>query len=383
MVYHNLATLLRENGISYTPFDNAGISKTWMSKIIRDDSWPKKRAQRDVQAEIEHVLILEGVPENLLKDIWQKPESATPARRLNIKFVNNLLLGGPVMLQQDVLNWIGCYRDPFWNEIGGLDDLYPNAEHDRIMNIMLDAATNQKLLAVYGRVGSGKTIVQNRLLLHLDSEANYRVCEPRISEKTQLRPSTLVDAMIHDFLHKRGSLMDEKNRLEVPRKLEEKDRRLAQILFNNQYDGKNCLLIIDEAHDLPLETLKTIKRLYEIQHRFKKLLGIVLIGQPELADRFKDYRVREVSARVNLEEIKPVRIDAAEYLKFKIERAGGQFEQLFHPSAIIEIERKLADERTPLALNIMASKAIRRAYKLGQKPITGEIVDLAFRKEVA
>lgn len=381
MVYENLASVLKEYGVSYTPFHEAGISRSYMSRIINSDEWPKRKSRDLVEEIIKKVLTENDVPAGVISGIWQVPEKSQPAQRLNRRFVNKLLLGGPVMLQQEVLNKIGCYRDPFWNEIGGLDDLFPNPEHDRIMNIMLDAATNQKLLAMHGQVGAGKTIIQNRLLLHLDDQMNFRICEPRISEKAQLRPATLVDAMIHDFVHKRGSLSNDRNRLEVPRKLEEKDRRLANILFNNQNEGKNCVLIIDEAHDLPIETLKTIKRLYEIQHRFKKLLGIILIGQPELADRFNDYRVREVSARVNLEEIKPVRIQTGAYVQHKIERAGGQFDKLFDQSAIIEIERKLANERTPLALNIMASKALKRAYKLGQFPVTGEIVDLAFRKE--
>ncbi|XLM22759.1 AAA family ATPase, partial [Chromobacterium piscinae] len=87
--------------------------------------------------------------------------------------------------------------------------------------------------------------------------------------------------------------------------------------------GYRHCLVIDEAHSLPIPTLKHLKRFFELELGFKKLLSIILIGQPELKVKLseRDAAVREVVQRCEMVELAPLeggRLE--EYLKFKLER---------------------------------------------------------------
>jgi type II secretory pathway predicted ATPase ExeA len=83
--------------------------------------------------------------------------------------------------------------------------------------------------------------------------------------------------------------------------------------------------VIDEAHSLPIPTIKHLKRFFELELGFKKLLSIILIGQPELKAKLSERNqdVREVVQRCEMVELAPLdggRLD--EYLKFKFDRLG-------------------------------------------------------------
>lgn len=88
--------------------------------------------------------------------------------------------------------------------------------------------------------------------------------------------------------------------------------------------GNKHLLVIEEAHGLPLPTLKHLKRFRELEDGFRKLLGIVLIGQPELRMKLSETNpeVREVTQRIELVELQALDAELENYLNFKFARAG-------------------------------------------------------------
>ena len=371
-IYENLKNIIEQHSILYKAFLTAGIGKSQMSRIINHDQWPVKADRATLQADIEAVLATNGVSKQKLAKIWESP--------LAVKRTTHLLQGGPAVLEKHILEQVGLNRDPFWNEISGVEDVFDSKPHLYIFNKMYDAAQNAKFIGIHGPVGSGKTIVKNLLIERLQSEHNFLISEPLISEKSRLRPPSIADPMIQDFLYQFGSIQ-QSGKLSSPRSLEAKVRFLARILKNNQKLGRRCVIIIDEAHDIPIETIKSMKRFHEIQDGFKKLLGIILIGQPELHDIItRDYRIREVAARVDMVEIKPQAIDAGEYLSWKIQRAGGAVEKLFNEAALTEIRRKLNGSGSPLLINVIASHTIKKAYATNNLPATAEVVELAFKE---
>ena len=165
-------------------------------------------------------------------------------------------------------------------------------------------------------------------------------------------------------------------------------RQMHELLKNSALSGRKHLLIIEEAHGLPIPTLKHLKRFYELQEGFKKLLSIILIGQTELQTKLSEYNpeVREVVQRCEVVNIKPLDFKVEEYIKHKFARVDMDYTALFDASAFNEIIKRLrvASNRRgekqvrslcyPLAVNNLVSNALNLAARIGSPTVTGEII---------
>ncbi|HBU7864623.1 TPA: AAA family ATPase, partial [Escherichia coli] len=94
----------------------------------------------------------------------------------------------------------------------------------------------------------------------------------------------------------------------IKRSQDARFRQLHRVLKDSSQAGFSHVLVIEEAHSLPIPTLKHLKRFFELESGFKKLLSIVLIGQPELADKLseRNMEVREVVQRCEVVELLPL-----------------------------------------------------------------------------
>lgn len=371
---------LRDKGISYSRLAAAaGISKTAINDLINHNRWPDAVPQADLKKRVETWLTSQGVSTSAYK-VWKLATIPEPKTQPTTKTKQLVLQGGPKVLPDDVLQRCGLSRDPFTNEMENVGDVLPTPQHNFVLKKMLDAAERRKFLGVHGPIGSGKSVLKTVFTERLDHERNYMIAEPQINEKKKCRPATLADAMIEDFLYRRGGV-SAKGQMRAPSGLEAKNRWLISILRDKVTNGKKPVLIIDEAHDLPLETLRALKRFYEMQEGFKKMLSIIIIGQPELATVMSDFRIREVSARLDMVELKPIPNLVSKYLTHKIERAGGKIEKIIEESAIKSVGRLLPNAN-PLMINVLISNAIIKSWKADTFPVTAETVEMAF-KEIA
>lgn len=284
------------------------------------------------------------------------------------------------MLTNEIVSRINCASDPFTDELKNVDDVLATAQHKFVLSKMVNAAQQQKFIGIHGGVGSGKSTMKILFLQKLRDEHNYIVSEPIITDRSKCHPGAIQDAMITDFTYLGWDMHFERSR--TPNKLEDKSRRVYAILRNKLQDGKKCVLIIDEAHDLPRDTIKALKRFHEYQHGFQKMLSIILIGQEELERKIKnDYSIREVAARIDLIEMRPIPNLVEQYINHKITRAGGNPEQIFQPDAY-ESLRRLLPRANPLMINNLVSQAIIQAWKADQFPITGEVVEESYKQIV-
>ena len=234
------------------------------------------------------------------------------------------------------------------------------------------------LKAIAKLVGSGKTIIKTVFLEQLKQKRNFIVSEPLINQKERLTPSAIVDGLIQDVLYGSGTI-GMNGRLQSPRSLEAKSRFLHYHLAAKRKNGVKTVLIIDEAHDLTLSTVKSLKRLHELQDGFKKLLSIVLIGQPEFESLIKDYRVREVTARIDLVRMSPINGMFDDYLQWKIDHAGGKLDEIFSADAVTGMKRRISTA-TPLSINVLASHVVYMGWKMDVFPVTEEIVEMAWKE---
>lgn len=296
-----------------------------------------------------------------------------------------LITGGPEiitckeveMVHTEALRHFKMFRNPFVGDVEKSSDIYKSDEHHYIEMAMLDAAKHGGFLAVIGEVGSGKTTMRREVMEQLKRDSNVMAIFPQIIDKGRITASSICDAIVMD-------LSEEKPKI----KLEAKTRQVQKLLMDRSRAGYQACLIIEEAHDLTTQTLKYLKRFYELEDGYKKLLGIILIGQTELKHMFNESQhveMREVIRRVQVAEIKGLNGNLADYLTVKFKRVGIKLDDIMDVDAITALGKRLTTDDTrgkkpvshayPLLVNNFTARAMNLAYEMGETRITAEVVE--------
>lgn len=267
-------------------------------------------------------------------------------------------------LNNEAIEHFGLDRDPFTNEMEGLEDILDTRELAKAEKKMLLALDRGGWTTITGEVGSGKSTLIKRFDARVEKRRDVVVVKPRMIEKQYLRASHVVDSILADL---------KCEELRGRRTLEHKARLVGQMLEQAHREGKKVVILIDEAHLLTDEALLALKRIYEFEVGFKKLLSIVLVGQDRLARRFKsNVALAEVSQRVDLYEIGGLNGALGDYIEHKLSRAGLKgSREIFDKVALKEIAKKAG---SPLSVNNLAAAAMMHAWDAGEKTVTGEMV---------
>lgn len=336
------AEFLRERG-----FDEADIAEAWLVDGDQaDDGPPLDREPHGVHS-----------PAANKDDQFQLPEAE--------------------MLSQAAREQFGLARHPFVDDVQGPQDVYLSTDQRYIRESMYYAAKHGGFVAVIGESGSGKSTLRRDLLDRVKRDQSPIVAiAPQTIDKKVLTAAHICDAIIADLS------------TEAPRlSLEAKARQVQRILASSARTGTSHVLIIEEAHDLSVATLKYLKRFWELEDGFKKLLGIILIGQPELGDRLderRNYDAREVIRRCEIARLKPLNGNLEEYLTLKFRRVGVDIAQLFEKDAFDAIRARLTRRRHgtnevesqlyPLVVQNLIIKCLNQCAELGQPRISAEQV---------
>jgi len=137
---------------------------------------------------------------------------------------------------------------------------------------------------------------------------------------------------------------------------------LNQYLLRRADEGQVTALILDEAQNLSDETFEELRLLSNFETYSRKLLQIVLVGQPELQDRLRRPRLRQLRERVSVRAyVNPLsREQMRKYIAHRLERAGGDSERLFTPRALKMIVRRSGG--IPRRANILCHNALLFAF---------------------
>lgn len=289
------------------------------------------------------------------------------------------------MLNPGTMKHFTLFRNPFIDDVQSEKDIYLSDEHLYAKQVMLDAARFGGFVAIIGEVGSGKSVMRRAVVEELKRDGNIMVVYPQTIDKTRLTAGSICDAIILDISTEKPK-----------RNLEAKSRQVQRILMERSKNGQRHILIIEEAHDLNLNTLKYLKRFYELEDGFRKLLGIILIGQLELKRDFLDeqraHEAREVIRRCQIAELKSLNGDMPKYLALKFERIGKSLEDIFGtggPASCSEAlgalsRRMIVKDRQgkkeisqiyPLTINNLTAKAMNLAAEVGEPKVTAEVVE--------
>jgi len=148
-----------------------------------------------------------------------------------------------------------------------------------------------------------------------------------------------------------------------------------ETVIRERYErGEVTALVVDEAQALPREIFEEIRLLANIETPTRKLLPVVLAGQPELAERLNDRSLRQLKQRIALRcELKPLDLpDTAMYIASRIRTAGGDPANIFTRQAVTLIHQH--SHGLPRLISVMCDNALTSGFALDQRPVDGHIV---------
>jgi general secretion pathway protein A len=150
---------------------------------------------------------------------------------------------------------------------------------------------------------------------------------------------------------------------------------LTRFLTERLRAGLTCVLVVDEAHNLSLSALEQLRLLSNLEVETWKLLQIALVGQSELLAKIADPRLRQLRQRVAIEHhLEPLRAtDVAAYLRHRVQRAGGRFENLF--AAGSEQHFVEFSKGCPRLVNVLADQVLLAAYAKQMRPVRPALIE--------
>ena len=238
--------------------------------------------------------------------------------------------------------------------------LFYSTKHREAFNHLLYGIRERKgFVQLTGEVGAGKTTLCRAILEQLDNGqyATALILNPVMSAEE------LVKAVAIEF----GLPVNGLDRLETL-------SVINHFLLHQVESGKETVLIIDEAQDMTDELLEQVRLLSNLETDDRKLVQIVLMGQPELRDRLNNPRLRQLRQRITVRyHLPPLnRYEVNDYIHHRLQVAGAKGAPYFTQFALWRVYRY--SQGIPRLLNAICDKALLAGFVHQQEKIDFRMV---------
>jgi len=241
---------------------------------------------------------------------------------------------------------------------------FPTSGNTQVLqSLAYGVGRNAGIMKVVGDVGTGKTLLCRLLLRQIEDEA-----EVAYLNAPQAEGDALIALVCHEFGLETG---DRAQMLQA----------LNAFLLDRHAEGRDCVLVVDEAQALGPEGLETVRLLSNLETETAKLLQIILFGQTELDDLLARPALRQINQRIAFSfttgPFTPA--EARSYIahRLRVCRVAGVDYEVFLPKAVdrlIEVSGAV-----PRVINILCDKALLIAYSEGARAVTRQHVDAAIK----
>jgi general secretion pathway protein A len=236
------------------------------------------------------------------------------------------------------------------------------AHREALAHLLYGLSGGGGFVLLTGEIGAGKTTVCRCFLDQVPADCDVAyVFNPKLSVVELLQT-------ICDEFH-----------VEVPAGTTIKDYvdPLNQFLLRSHASGRHCVLIIDEAQSLSSEVLEQLRLLTNLETAERKLLQIVLIGQPELRPMLARPELEQLAQRVMARYHLPAlsERETADYIRHRLAVAGLSGEMPFDDRALRRIHQLCSG--VPRRINLLAGRALLGGYASGHAQIDRRIVERA------
>lgn len=243
---------------------------------------------------------------------------------------------------------------------------FSGVAHQQALNTLVVALEGgEGFVKITGEVGTGKTLLCRRLLQIVGAQGRTAYIP-----NPNLEPRTLLLAVAEE-LGVAGDLtsLDEYHLIKA----------LNCALLDNARDGMRVVLFVDEAQAMPSESLEMLRLVSNLETERRKLIQIVLFGQPELDARLRQPSLRQLLQRIafhyKLSGLQ--RAELPHYLSHRLRIAGLRGPDVFSRRSVKALYR--AAGGVPRLVNILAHKSLLSAYGEGRHTVVARHVSVAAR----
>ena len=259
------------------------------------------------------------------------------------------------------LDFFGLQEKPF-SIAPNPDYLFLTDQHkEALAHLRYGIGDEGGFVLLTGEIGTGKTTICRSMLSQLPADVDLAfVVNPKLSAREML------EAVCDDFGidYKEGDSV--RNLV----------NSLNKFLLESFAKGRNAILVIDEAQNLEEDVLEQLRLLTNLETSEKKLLQLILIGQPELKEQLSQYSMRQLAQRITASfHLQPLSYqETLDYIAHRLYMAGFRGE-LFSKSALKHIYKR--SRGTPRLINIICDRAMLGAYTIGSLKIEFPVVQAA------
>lgn len=238
-------------------------------------------------------------------------------------------------------------REPPFRITPHPDFFFGGADRAATLEALIYAILHEEgMVKVSGEIGSGKTMLCRMLLERLPAHVEtVFLANPSYSRE--------------DILY---AIADELKLAINPQRASPALRELQDHLIGLHGAGRRVVVLIDEAHAMPRDTLEEVRLLSNLETTRHKLLQIVLFGQPELDEALAQPALRQLKDRIthNFRTRAFTHAEVGEYLAFRMRAAGHRGASVFTPAAMTMLAR--GSSGLTRRINVLADKALLAAF---------------------
>jgi general secretion pathway protein A len=242
-------------------------------------------------------------------------------------------------------SYFGLQEEPFSIAVNPRY-LFMSARHrDALAHLLYGVGGGGGFILLTGEVGTGKTTINRCLLEQLPEQTDIAIIlNPALNALELL--ASVCDELGIDYAQADTSLKTLTD-------------RLHEFLLENHRRGRNTVLLIDEAQHLQFDVLEQIRLLTNLETNTRKLLQIVLVGQPELSAILAKPELRQLNQRITARyELQPLNLGETDaYIRHRLQVAGLPANQeLFPPRVVRGIHRKTRG--IPRLINVLCGRML-------------------------
>jgi MSHA biogenesis protein MshM len=224
---------------------------------------------------------------------------------------------------------------------------------EALNTLLIAVANGEGFIKITGEVGTGKTLLCRKFL-------------------STLGPSWVSAYIPNPNLEPRGLVLAFAEELGLPGEsgeLHRLEKELMQRLLDIARQGKRVVLCMDETQAMPLATLEAVRLLTNLETEKRKLMQVVLFGQPELDRKLASESVRQLRQRITFHHTLKVfaRHEVADYVAHRLTIAGYSGPALFSNGALSALH--VASRGVPRLVNILAHKSLLLVYGEGGRQV--------------
>lgn len=258
----------------------------------------------------------------------------------------------------------GFKEKPF-QVVSNLDYLYLSEKHRNALTYLQYRLTeNMGFIMLTGEIGCGKTTLIQYMLERSDSGD-----EMAFIFDTNDSPDQLLGLILNGF--KLSPRKGKAATLDV----------INQFLIQKRSEHKQVLIVLDEAQNLTAEALEEVRMLSDLQTANQVFLKIMLVGEPELIDKIKNYKLHQFTQRIaahyHLTGLD--RAETGKYIDFRLQKAGG-IPDLFTAGAVDTIYR--ITRGIPRSINLLCQAALVYGYAAETRRISNMIIEQITRDKI-